>query len=274
MLQATKQTPPFMNSDPDAFEPISAGSLQVRLARTPAEVIASQRLRYRIFCGEMGGTMSPEVIEQQRDFDEFDDVCDHLLVIDNERSGDSAIVGTYRLIRSSAMRKVGRFYTESEYDISAIRTYQGELLELGRSCVDVDYRNRAVMTLLWRGIGAYMGAYDIKAMFGCASFTGADPKEHAMALSYLYHYHLAPEDVRFVALPDQYVDMRMVPKDQINEKEALKLIPPLIKGYLRLGGKIGDGAVIDHACNTTDVAIVVQTDLVSEKYADRYTPEE
>lgn len=274
MILAPNPLPSFMTPHPLAFEPISAGSLQVRLAVDEAEVTASQRLRYRIFCGEMGGTMSPEVIAQERDFDVFDDACDHLLVIDHERTGENAIVGTYRLLRSGPMKKVGRFYTQTEYDISALATYQGELLELGRSCVDAEYRNRAVMTLLWRGIGAYMGAYDIKAMFGCASFTGADPSQHALALSYLYHYHLAPKEVRFVALPDQYVKMDVIPKDRVNEREALKMIPPLIKGYLRLNGKIGDGAVIDHACNTTDVAIVVQTDLVSEKYADRYTPEE
>lgn len=254
----------------EQFDPISAGNLIVRLAENEAEIIASQKLRYRIFCGEMGGKASPEIQRQERDFDEFDQVCDHLLVIDSEKQGDDAIVGTYRLLRREPMRAIGRFYSESEFDISALRDYKGELLELGRSCVAPDYRNRAVMTLLWRGIGMYVSLFNIKLMFGCASFTGADPQEHALALSYLYYNHLAPENVRLTALPDQYTKMNLIPKEQVKEREAIKHIPPLIKGYLRLGGVIGDGAVIDRAYNTTDVAIVVQTDQVTEKYADRY----
>lgn len=246
----------------------------MRLAEDEAEITASQKLRYRIFCGEMGGKASPEIQQQQRDFDAFDDVCDHLLVVDNDRSGADAIVGTYRLLRSAPMKQLGHFYTETEYDISPLKSYSGELLELGRSCVDAAYRNRAVMTLLWRGIGAYSSLHDIKLMFGCASFTGANPQDHALALSYLHHFHQASPEVRLKALPDQYVEMDRIPRDDINEREALRHIPPLIKGYLRLNGKIGDGAVVDAAYNTTDVSIVVETDLVSDKYFERYAPGE
>lgn len=252
------------------FEPIRAGSLSVRLAESEAEILASQKLRYRIFCGEMGGQASPEIQAQQRDFDIFDAVCDHLLVIDHERSADEAIVGTYRLLRSGPMKRIGHFYTETEYDISPLKDYAGELLELGRSCVDAAYRNRSVMTLLWRGIGAYSSLHAIKLMFGCASFTGADPERHALALSYLRHFHLAPPEVRLTALPEHYVAMDRVAKDAIDEREALRAIPPLIKGYLRLNGKIGDGAVVDPAYNTTDVSIVVETARVSDKYFERY----
>lgn len=253
-----------------SFEPIRAGNLAVRLAEDESEITASQKLRYRVFCEEKGAEASAEVQAQQRDFDEYDAVCDHLLVIDEEKQGEAAIVGTYRLLRKGPMKKVGKFYTATEYDISSLDGYSGELLELGRSCVDADYRNRAVMTLLWRGIGAYTGHYDIKLMFGCASFGGSDPQEHALALSYLYHAHLADASVRLKALPNLYVDMNIIPKDEINEREALRAIPPLIKGYLRLNGKVGDGAVVDAAYNTTDVSIVVETDLVTDKYFDRY----
>jgi len=247
----------------------------VRLAQDEAEVKASQELRYRIFCGEMGGKASPEIQQQQRDFDEFDDYCDHLLVIDTERAGAQAVVGTYRLLRRSAMESLGRFYSESEYDVTAIRKVEGEILELGRSCVNADYRNRAVMTLLWRGIGAYINLHAITLMFGCASFTGADPKEHELALAYLYHYHLAPVHCRLIARPELYVRMDTIAKDAIDVKEALHALPALIKGYLRLNGFVGDGAVVDHAYNTTDVGIIVQTSLVTDKYAQRYyKPEE
>ncbi len=257
-----------------SFDPLHAGSLTVRLAQDELEVRASQQLRYRIFFGEMGGVPPENVEKQQRDFDQFDGVCDHLLVIDTNRTGDDAVVGTYRLLRKSQMEKIGSYYSETEYDITPLKALEGELLELGRSCVDADYRNRAVMQLLWRGIGSYMVLHDIRLLFGCASFTGDDPKEHAMALSYLYHAHLAPEEVRMTALPELYVDMNMMPKEEVDTRRAIAAMPPLIKGYLRLNSVVGDGAVLDHVCNTTDVSIVVQTDLVKDKYAQRYKPEE
>lgn len=258
----------------NALAPIVAGNLEVRLVQDEAEIVATQKLRYRIFCGELGATLSSEVQAQERDFDEFDDVCDHVLVIDHERTGEQAVVGTYRLLRSSAMQKLGRFYTESEYNIDALKAQNLELMELGRSCVDINYRNRAVMSLLWRGIGAYIDAYDIKLMFGCASFTGSDPAVHQKALSYLYHKHRLPEHLMVHALPKLHVPMDTVPMSEIDEREIIRSIPPLIKGYLRLGGLVGNGAVIDYACNTTDVAIVVQSDTMQGKYTDRYRGEE
>ncbi|MCI5049484.1 MAG: GNAT family N-acetyltransferase [Rickettsiales bacterium] len=263
-----------MSDSNTGFPPIVAGNLTVRLAIDEAEITASQKLRYRIFCLEMGGKASAVIQQQERDFDEFDQYCDHLLVIDSDKSGEEAVVGTYRLLRKSVMEKLGRFYTESEYDVSAVKRIEGEIMELGRSCVDAAYRNRAVMTLLWRGIGAYVTLHGVKLMFGCASFTGADPEEHKLSLSYLYHNHLAPEAIRLTALPDLYVDMNLIPKDQIDLRQALNGMPALIKGYLRLNGYVGDGAVIDNAYNTTDVGIMVQTDMVADKYSQRYTPEE
>lgn len=253
------------------FEAISAGNLVVRIARTKAEIIAAQSLRYRIFYEEMGGFPELEVHYQRRDFDRFDDYCDHLLVLDYDLpAGGSQVVGTYRLLRRDQMQKLGSFYSESEFDVSAIRNRPGEILELGRSCVDARYRNRSLMNLLWRGIGTYVAQYDIKLMFGCASFVGTDVNQHALSLSYLYHYHLAPLEMRTIALEGQYVEMNRMPIEAIDVKEAFAGLPALIKGYLRLGGTIGKGAVIDPHCNTLDVGIVVQTDRVTEKYAQRY----
>jgi putative hemolysin len=180
-------------------------------------------------------------------------------------------VGSYRLLRRSAMRQLGKFYSDGEYDISALKREKGEILELGRSCVDPRYRNRAVLQLLWRGIASYVSLHDIKLMFGCASFHGNDVKAHALGLSYLYHYHMAPEDLRITALPDQYVEMNLMPKEAINIKEAFASLPTLIKGYLRVNGFIGNGAVIDRQCNTVDVGIIVKTELVTDKYAQRYS---
>lgn len=249
---------------------LKAGTLEVLIASDECDIRAAQELRYRVFFEEMGAPVTPQVAASRRDADAFDTVCDHLLVVEHAADGEYKIVGTYRLLRREAMAAIGHFYTDGEFDISAIRNYPGEILEVGRSCVDPAYRNRAVMQLLWRGIGAYVARFNVGLLFGCASFHGTDPHQHAEELSYLYHYHLAPENVRPRALPERYVDMNLMPKEAVNAKRAFSALPALIKGYLRLSGYIGAGAVVDHEYNTTDVSIVVKTDLVTDKYAQRY----
>jgi putative hemolysin len=247
------------------------GSLQVRLAETQADIEAAQALRYRVFYQEMGAHPTIEMALARRDFDDFDDICDHLLVIDRAKGADAdGVVGTYRLIRREAAQAHGRFYTAAEYDISRLEAYRGELLELGRSCVEAASRNRATMQLLWRGIAAYVFHYGIELMFGCASLPGTDPDALAVALSYLHHHHLAPEDLRARALPERFVEMNRLARESCDPASALPLLPPLIKGYLRLGGFVGDGAVVDHQFNTTDVCVLVKTDLVTEKYYRHY----
>jgi putative hemolysin len=248
---------------------VRSGALQVRLAETIADIDAAQALRYRVFYEEMGAKPTAEMARLKRDFDSFDGVCDHLLVVDHARgSGATAVVGTYRLIRRSAAAEHGRFYSAAEYDITRIIAYPGEILELGRSCVDAAARNRPTMQLLWRGIAAYVFHHGIELMFGCASLPGTDPDALAVPLSYLYHRHLAPPELRPRALADRYVEMRRL--EAVGASRALAELPPLIKGYLRLGGFVGDGAVIDHQFNTTDVCVVVKTDLVTDKYYRHY----
>jgi putative hemolysin len=253
------------------FAEIRAGNLGVRLAVTPDEIDAVQALRYRIFYQEMGATPDSEALASHRDRDQFDLIADHLLVIDHDLGdGASGVVGTYRLIRQEAAKQVGRFYSADEYDISALQVFPGRLLELGRSCVAAPYRSRAVMQMLWRGIAAYVFMHGIDLMFGCASLPGTDPDALASELSYLHAAHLAPEPIRPQALPARYVAMQRLPPETVDAKRVLNALPPLIKGYLRLGGFVGDGAVIDWQFNTTDIAVVVQTDLVTEKYYRHY----
>ncbi|MFD1624883.1 GNAT family N-acetyltransferase [Azospirillum griseum] len=247
------------------------GSLEVRLAETAAEIDWAQALRYRVFYDEMAAIPSDAMKARLRDFDPFDALCDHLLVIDHARgNGPEMVVGTYRLIRRPAAEQVGRFYSSDEYDISPLASYPGEVLELGRSCVDAGYRTRGSMQLLWRGIASYVFQHDIALMFGCASLPGTDPAALAEPLAYLHHHHLAPPELRATALPDRYVSMNLMEKDRIDPRRALNVLPPLIKGYLRLGGFVGDGGVIDHQFNTTDVCIVVKTDLITDKYFKHY----
>ncbi|KJV09809.1 hemolysin-like protein [Elstera litoralis] len=251
---------------------LKTGTLEVRLAESAAELDAAQALRYRIFYDEMQAKPDSATLASQRDVDAYDATCDHLLVLDHALgTGADAVVGTYRLIRKPAADACGGFYTRDEFDINPLLNFSGKLLELGRSCVDTRYRTRPTMQLLWRGIASYVFHYDIALMFGCASLPGIDPDAHALALSYLHHYHLAPAEMRTRALPDRFVALDRMPKEAIDVKRALADLPPLIKGYLRLGGFIGDGAVIDHQFNTVDVCILVKTDLVTEKYLNHYS---
>ncbi|MGQ0583737.1 MAG: GNAT family N-acetyltransferase [Reyranella sp.] len=250
---------------------VVAGDFEVRLAQTAAEIDGAQALRYRVFYDEMKARPTPEMARLRRDFDGFDPACDHLLVLDRRRGeGAQGIVGTYRLIRRPAAAKIGRFYSAAEYDIAPLINYPGEILELGRSCIEKDARNTATMQMLWRGIALYAFHYNIQVMFGCASFPGTDPSQHALPFSYLYHHHLAPPEIRVRALDSRYVRMDTLAPGSYDERKAMARVPPLIKGYLRLGGFVGNGAVIDAQFNTTDVCIIVKTELVTEKYIRHY----
>jgi putative hemolysin len=253
------------------FPELRAGNLGVRVAATAAEIDAVQALRYRVFYRELGATADAETARTGRDRDRFDQIADHLLVVDHAiGAGAEGVVGTYRLIKREAAAQIGRFYSADEYDIAPILGFPGRIMELGRSCVDAAYRNRAAMQLLWRGIAAYVFHYQIDLMFGCASLPGTDPDALGVELTYLYQNHLAPPAVRPRALPHRFVEMRRLRPEAIDPRRALAQLPPLIKGYLRLGGFVGDGAVIDRQFNTTDVAVVVKTDLVTDKYYRHY----
>ncbi|MBS0224573.1 MAG: GNAT family N-acetyltransferase [Proteobacteria bacterium] len=258
--------PPISNSE---IVRVVAGDFEVRLAQTAAEIEAAQALRFRVFFEEMKAHPTADVARLRRDFDAYDEVCDHLLVLDRRRGdGPEGIVGTYRLIRRVAAAKLGRFYSAAEYDVGPMVNYPGEVLELGRSCIAKDARNTATMQMLWRGIALYCFHYNIKVMFGCASLAGTEPAPDA--LSYLYHHHLAPPEIRVRALEHRYVKMNVLEPGSYEPRKALARVSPLIKGYLRLGGFVGDGAVIDHEFNTTDVFIMVKTELVTEKYIRHY----
>ena len=251
---------------------VRAAGLHMRLAESEDEMRAAQALRYRVFYEGMAAKPTPEMAAAKRDFDSFDAFCDHLLVFDAARgNGPDAVVGTYRVMRRDAAARRGQFYSRDEYDISKLVAYPGEILELGRSCIDAAYRNGKTMQILWRGIADYVLAHKIQLMFGCASLPGTDPDALALPLSYLYHHHLAPPPLRATALPARHVPMSRMAQSDVDARQALKILPPLIKGYLRLGGFVGDGAVVDYEFGTTDVCVVVKTDMVTERYYRHYT---
>ena len=254
-----------------------AGALEVRLAETDHEVEQAQRLRYSVFYEEMSAIPSPQMREAGRDFDKYDDVCDHLLVVDREAHGEDGqplVVATYRLTREKDAARAGGFYTASEYDIAPMLNglpAGTKFLELGRSCVLKSYRARpGTMQLLWKGLMAYVARFDIDLMFGCASLAGTDPDALALPLSYLHHFHSMPAHLRVRARPELFVEMNRMPKDAIEAREGLRSLPPLLKGYVRAGCCIGDGAVVDRQFGTTDVFIYFPLSGIDARYKSRF----
>ncbi|AXS42351.1 GNAT family N-acetyltransferase [Breoghania sp. L-A4] len=256
------------------------GSLEVRLARKASEVRKAQALRYHVFYEEMSAIADALTLNAKRDIDAFDGICDHLLVLDHDAPTRAKpfgrlkpkIVGTYRLLRQDVAEQNGGFYTSGEYDIQQLIDSKPGMrfLELGRSCVLKPYRNKRTVELLWHGIWSYILMHGIDAMIGCASIEGTDPERLALPLSFLHHQAAAPEEWRVRAVEDRYVDMNRMPHEAIDERAALRELPPLIKGYLRLGAYVGDGAVVDHQFGTTDVLIVMPVSKLNARYVNYY----
>jgi putative hemolysin len=249
--------------------------LLLRLAVSPREVAACQRLRYQVFYEELGATPVGDMGERGMDGDRFDDICDHLVVVRRESGveagaihlADGALIGTYRLLRQEVAEAHGGFYTQGEFDVAPLIAAHKQLrfLELGRSCVLKPFRTKPVVELLWQGIWNYVRAHDMHVMLGCASLEGTDPDDHAQSLSFLAE-SAAPPEWSVHALPYHRIEMQRIPRQQIDPKQALKKLPPLIKGYLRLGCYIGNGAVVDRQFNTIDVLIILPVSAINPRY--------
>ncbi|WP_170403141.1 GNAT family N-acetyltransferase [Ruegeria arenilitoris] len=242
--------------------PDTGPSFTVKLAETDEELRAAQRLRYDVFVRELGG--GGEMVDHAEGLerDQFDPYFDHMLAYDDV-TGE--VVGVYRLLPGDRVAEVGRFYSEDEYDLTVLKNSGRKLLELGRSCLHPDYRGGTAMYHLWNGLAKYVSEREIEVLFGVASFHGTDVKHFAQPLSMLHHNHLAPPELRVRAQPDAYQNMNLVPKDALDRRSAMLQVPALIKAYLRLGGFVGEGAFIDHAFNTTDVCLILDTTRMNER---------
>ena len=257
------------------------GSLEVRLARNLQDIRRAQHLRYKIFYEEMSAIPDATALITQRDEDAFDKICDHLLVFDHGQSNRRSnripwgqkpkVVGTYRLLRQEIAEEYSGFYTQEEFDIAALIARHGrgtQFLELGRSCVLKEFRTRPTIELLWQGIWAYLERHNLDAMIGCASLEGTDPEQHAEHLSFLHHFYTPPPEWQASAHAHHKVGMNMIPKEEINSKRVLRSLPPLIRGYLRAGAYIGDGAVIDYQFGTIDVLIIFPVTNIRQRHID------
>jgi putative hemolysin len=250
------------------------GTLEVRLARNSAEIAAAQEVRYRVFYDELGARKHELNSMERRDADRFDPICDHLLVFDTALAGPDhrRIVGTYRLLRQEAALAAGGFYSDDEFELKNLisRHPTQRFLELGRSCVLPQYRSKRTIEILWQGIWSYITHYNIGVMTGCASFHGTVPAEHAEALSYLAQNCRTSSDWDVRAVASRYCAMDLMPGEAVSMRSALANMPPLIKGYLRVGAKIGDGCVIDHQFGTVDVFIVMPVKEIAARYVTYY----
>ncbi|MCG7492390.1 GNAT family N-acetyltransferase [Thalassobius sp. Cn5-15] len=246
-----------------------------KLVETAEELRAAQRLRYRVFVEELGAGGADVDHEARLEKDRFDPFFDHLILIDHAHEGglDEQVVGVYRLLRDDQAEAAGQFYSEDEYDLTPLRSSGRRLLELGRSCLDVDYRGGAAMFHLWNALAAYVFEHDIEILFGTASFHGTDLEALAQPLAMLYHNHLAPMELRVRAQPDHYADMNRVAIADLDRRRAMVQVPALIKAYLRLGGFVGDGAFVDLGFNTIDVCLIMDTSRMNEKQKNIYTKE-
>jgi L-ornithine Nalpha-acyltransferase len=247
-------------------------ALIIRLAKDPRDLLAAQRLRYEVFVVELGadGPLVDHVARLERD--RYDAHVDHLVLVDPRRDPDALdhVVGAYRLLPSDRLAAVGRYYSDGEYDLDPLIRTGRKLVELGRSCVHRDYRRGTAMYRLWNGLADYVLERDIEVMFGVASFHGTDVAALALPLSYLYHHHLAPADMRVQARAGARQPMDLMAKQGLDTKAAMAVMPALIKAYLRLGGVVGDGAWIDHAFNTIDVCLVMDTARMSARHREFY----
>lgn len=232
------------------------------MARTSDDLRAAQALRYDVFVRELGGGGAMVDHAAGLEQDRFDPFFDHMLLHDDAAG---RVVGVYRMLRAEQAKAAGQFYSENEYDLTPLRATGRRLLELGRSCVHAQYRGGTAMYHLWAGLAEYVAQHRIDIMFGVASFHGTDAQALAQPLSLLHHRHLAPDPLRVRALAPHAQDMNLMPEDQIDRRAAMVQIPALIKAYLRLGGVVGAGAYVDHAFNTTDVCLIMDTGAMSER---------
>jgi len=249
------------------------GPLEVRLARSPDEIDAAQALRYRIFYEEMSAVADRRTLCSRRDSDRFDAICDHLVVLDHDTPNaqpdhsSAGIVGTYRLLCKDLTDERG-LYTAGKFDLQPLFRRHPDLrfLEVGRSCILPPYRSRRTLELLWHGVWAYCRRHRIDVMLGCASLQGTDPDQHAMVLSFLHHNARGEGEWAVAPLPGQRVSMDRMPAGAVDQRAVMKALPPLLKGYLRLGAKIGDGAVVDAQFGTTVVLVVLPISLIAGRY--------
>ena len=255
------------------FSKIEVDNFIIKIAEKKSELKKAQALRYLVFYKEKKATPTISKKILRLDYDKVDKFADHLIVIDKHRKGiKNKIVGTYRLLRGDIVAHCGEFYTSSEFDLSKIlNSYKNnQILELGRSCVHQDYRNGTIVNLLWKAIAEYVKLYDIKILLGCASFHGTDVMRYTNELSYLRKNFSLPDELSVKSLDSKIYPAYTKINSSNNDLRNFVKLPPLIKGYLRIGGKVSHDCFVDYKFNTIDLCVIVNTNNIDEKYKKKY----
>ncbi|WP_255564911.1 GNAT family N-acetyltransferase [Methylovirgula sp. HY1] len=250
-----------------------SGDLEIRLATTKKEIRRAQRLRFKVFYEEGGAIAQGRAALVRRDICRFDKYCDHLLVFDMAARnsfgrGKPKVVGTYRLLRREIAERHGGFYSQNEFDIAPLlgRHSDKNFLELGRSCVHAKYRSKRVIELLWRGLWTYAKHYHVDVLIGCASLPGVNPLKLALPLSFLHHQASADAEWQVVPLHGRAVPMAILEKTAVDARKGVAALPPLVKAYLRVGAKFGNGAVVDTQFGTVDVFTIMPLAEIEDRY--------
>ena len=255
----------------NSFTILESENYSIKLAETKSELKQAQALRYSVFYKEKKAkpTFTKKIIKL--DYDKIDKYADHLIVLDKKNTKNK-IVGTYRLIRGDVAKLFGGYYSSSEFNLVNItNNYKDKnILELGRSCVHQDYRNGSIMNLLWKAIAEYVKLYDIKILLGCASFSGIEPTKYSDELSYLRKNFCLPEHLSVESFDKNIYPVYKLKENNSNQLRIFAKLPPLLKGYLRIGGKVSHNFYVDHNFNTIDLCVVVNTSDIDEKYRKKY----
>lgn len=253
---------------------IRTGKLEVRLASTMAELDAAMRLRFEVFNLELQeGLLSS--YERGYDTDAYDVYCDHLIVKDLELC---EVVGTYRLLRQTvASRNIG-FYSENEFELSGLKQVvgaaDGELLELGRTCIAQTHRSFSTINLLWNAITRYAADRGISHLFGCGSLHLADVEQVRQVYAYLKARHFASEKYRVYPLANCQMSVCEDGVGEVNARETMKLVSPILKGYLRTGAVVCGAPAYDEEFGTADVLVLMEMANLAHRYRQHYAVEE
>ena len=250
------------------FEPIIFKNFTIKIAESNFEIKKAQSLRYKIFFKEKKIKKKSFKFLLQRDYDFYDKISDHLIIIDNNREIRDNVIGTYRLLRGNCAKLYRGFYTEQEFDISNLKKNfsSKDILELGRSCVHAEYRSGIILKLLWQGISNYIKMYKIKILMGCASFHGTNPSKFKDEFSLLYESYRLPEDYDVKSLQSNEISFNK----NINHSTILNKLPPLIKGYLRAGGMVSENFYIDKEFETIDYCVIMLTEKIVSRYQNKF----
>ena len=256
-------------SNPDMLCGVGSGAAKknryaVALARNAAEIEEAQRLRYQVFFDEMGATLAQS--NGELDVDEYDAECEHLLVRD-QASGQ--VVGCYRIMRPETARRRGAFYSDSEFDLSRLSHLRSSTAEVGRACIHADFRSGSVIMLLWSGLAQFMLANCYEHLIGCASIDLAEGHENAVAVyREMTQNYLAPAEYRvFPRHPYPIEPFRTA------ERITPARIPPLLKGYARLGAWIAGAPAWDPYFNTADLLVLLPISRLPAAYTRHFMGE-